>query len=253
MSQSFAQRHAAWKPQIYITEPFAPDFEIRGTTLLIDVLRFSGFIACLGHPKGLSEVIVTENFGAMDAIQPYFPGYLRMGEKFAQNVEGLTLRNSPSKAMDPAVNLWGKSALMTSSAGAIGLLRALERNVGPVIVGSFFNLNAVLIYLRFYKPSALTLLACGNNAQTRAIEDYLCAEYIKSMLLEETPVLSIAEIKAHCTSDADCSRFFDAEQSDVYPPNDFHISFEAHSAAIPEAKLFEIDGHKLARIKYLGA
>jgi 2-phosphosulfolactate phosphatase len=145
-----------------------------GTVVVIDVFRSSNTILMF-LARGASSVIpVTEVNEAFD-LKRRHPEHLLAGERKGIKPEGFDMGNSPHEASHADVA--GRDVILSTSGGtrAIGHARGADR----ILVGSFGNVSALVNNLKQSKTALVTWLAVGTEGVTRAVEDDLCAEYLK--------------------------------------------------------------------------
>ena len=190
--------------------------QAKGLTVIIDVLRaFSlecylyGYGAALVRPVGSVE----EAF----ALREKHPGSLLIGERKGKMCEGFDYGNTPSGISPGDVN--GKLIFHPTSAGTQGVIRA--EGAEKILTGSLVNAEAVAAYIRREKPEEVSLVCMGNGGVRRAEEDVLCAEYIRSLVLEQPlPDLQdrIRRLPRH-----GAEHFFNPETQDIFPEKDFWL------------------------------
>ena len=142
-----------------------------------------------------------------------------IGERHGRILPGFDYGNSPSQIKN--IDFTGKTVIHTTSAGTQGIDNA--KNADEILTGSLVNAKAIAEYIKRKNPKEISLVCMGLAAKSETEEDNLCAYYIKS-LLEGTTIDLKKEIqKLKQTSGA---RFFDSNQSDVFPEEDFYLSTE---------------------------
>ncbi|MBO4537476.1 MAG: 2-phosphosulfolactate phosphatase, partial [Erysipelotrichaceae bacterium] len=112
--------------------------------------------------------------------------------------------------------LYGKTAIHTTSAGTQGIINAV--NADEILVGSFVNAKATAEYIKERNPETVSLVCMGNEGKSPAGEDSLCAQYIKSMLIDE-PMDDIDQ-RLLDLQHTDGLKFFDDRQV-IFPQPDF--------------------------------
>mmetsp|Transcript_48806 Transcript_48806/g.147060 ORF Transcript_48806/g.147060 Transcript_48806/m.147060 type:complete len:259 (-) Transcript_48806:698-1474(-) len=155
------------------------------------------------------------------------------GEAGGKRLPGFDLGNSPASIAEggDSVGVFGgdgeggKIMVHRTSAGTQGLLAAVEAGAHPVLTGSFVNAGATARYLRdVVQPDEISIVAMGYEGTELALEDTLCAEYLKSLLLakegEELSGPTFNQIREEIRRDATGLRFFDPELPQ-YPEPDF--------------------------------
>lgn len=142
-----------------------------------------------------------------------------IGERHGKILPGFDYGNSPSQIKN--VDFSGKTVIHTTSAGTQGIDNA--KNADEVLTGSLVNAKAIAEYIRRKNPKEISLVCMGLEAKAQTEEDNLCAYYIKN-LLENNEIDIKEEIeKLKLTSGA---KFFDKNQQDVFPEEDFYLSTE---------------------------
>lgn len=190
--------------------------QARGLTVIIDVLRaFS--LEPYFYSLGAEEV---RPIGAVDEafrFRERFPDVLLAGERGGRKCDGFDLGNSPSAALK--TDLAGRRIIHTTSAGTQGIVNAAGAD--ELLTGSFVNAKAIAAYIRQRAPETVSLVCMGNSGVRPAKEDELCAEYLKSLLLDE-PFPDLEERLAALQYDGG-AHFFDPDNQEVYPEPDFWL------------------------------
>jgi 2-phosphosulfolactate phosphatase len=148
-----------------------------GTVVVIDVFRSSNTILML-LARGASSVIPVMKVKEAFDLKRRHPDHLLAGERKGIKVDGFDMGNSPHEASQR--DLGGKGVILSTSGGTRAI-RAV-RNADRILVGSFGNARALVDNLRRSKASLVTWLAVGTEGVSRAIEDDLCAEYLKGIV-----------------------------------------------------------------------
>ena len=148
----------------------------QGTVVVIDVFRSSNTILML-LGRGASSVVPVMKVDEAFALKKRHPEHLLAGERKGIKVQGFDMGNSPHEASQS--NLAGRDVILSTSGGtrAIRCVREADR----ILIGSFGNAHALLDNLRRSRPSLVTWLAVGAEGVSRAVEDDLCAEYLKGV------------------------------------------------------------------------
>ncbi len=153
-----------------------------GIAVIIDVLRASNtIIALLG--QGVKGVIPVSKLKDAYELKRLHPSHLLVGERKGIPPEGFDYGNSPVEVA--SMNLQGKTAIITTSAGSQGIVNA--KNSKTILIGSFANASALSKYIISQKPGKVSLVAIGYDASEKAQEDELCADYLRKDLLGGTP------------------------------------------------------------------
>lgn len=179
--------------------------EARGLAVIIDVFRaFS--TACYLYGQGADAVYAARTPEDAFLFREKHPDAFLAGERREKKIEGFDFGNSPLEIV--AHDLTGRTAVLTTSAGTLGLTSAV--NASLRITGSFVNAGAIARYIKAQQPDVVSLVAMGYNARIPADEDRLCARYIESIL--NNNMLNMSDIEPVIRSGTG-SRFFDPENT----------------------------------------
>ena len=189
--------------------------QAEGLTVIIDVFRAFSLEAYL-YDMGAARIFPVGSIEKARELKAQHPEYLLVGERNGKKCEGFDFGNSPSSVNRKIVA--GKSIVHTTSAGTQGIANA--RNAQEVITGSLVNAKAIARYIREKNPEIVSLVCMGNSAVRIAMEDELCAEYIKSLL--EGTELDISARAAHLRYEGG-EHFFNPDTQEVYPEPDFWL------------------------------
>ena len=186
-----------------------------GVTVIIDVFRaFS--LECYIMSKGAEKIIPLGNIDEAYEYKRNNPEVLLAGERHGKKCEGFDFGNSPSEIEN--LDLTGKTIVHTTSAGTQGVANA--HNADIILTASLVNARAVATYIKSLNPQIVSLVCMGLEAKAETEEDTLCAEYIKSILLNEDFDIAPKIQNLRYTSGA---KFFDEAQREVFPEADFHL------------------------------
>ncbi len=141
--------------------------------VVIDVFRASTTIIT-ALERGAKEIIAVPTTEEALALHSRMPSALLMGEENGMRIPGFHLWNSPSEIAK--MDLSGRTIIMRSTNGT----RALASATGErVYVGAFINACAVAEVLRGEED---IVIYTASREDGDAIEDYLCAGMIHSLL-----------------------------------------------------------------------
>jgi len=190
----------------------------RGIAVIIDVFRAFTVEAYMMN-NGAEKVIPVGAKELAYELKEKNADFILAGERKGKILEGFDYGNSPTQVEN--VDFTGKTIVHTTSAGTQGLDNAI--NADEVVTGSLVNAKAIAEYIRSKDYTTVSLVCMGLEAVRQTEEDNLCAEYIKSILLNREMNLDKEIESLKITSGA---KFFDETQSDVFPENDFYLSTE---------------------------
>ena len=156
--------------------------EAKGIAVVIDVFRASNtMIAMLG--QGIEYIVPIGDLKHAYMLKNEHPSYLLFGERKGLPPKGFDYGNSPAQASK--LDLRGKRAIITTSAGSQGIVNA--HNADEILIGSFANAHAIADYIKRKNPKKVSLIAIGFEANEKAEEDEQCALYLKGLLEGQTP------------------------------------------------------------------
>lgn len=149
------------------------------TKVLVDIFRSTSTMPVM-FSRGLVRILPTSSIKEARRLKAENPSYLLVGERYGMKVPGFDMNNSPQDAME--ADLQGKSAIFTSTNGTL-VLRKIASS-GKIYVSSFINVSATLEKL---KGEENVDIVVSNRPDGPADEDYIYAEYLRSLLLGESP------------------------------------------------------------------
>jgi len=195
-----------------------------GLTVIIDVFRAFSLEPYL-YSMGVKEIRPVGTIEQAVALHDSIPGSVLIGERGGKKCEGFDFGNSPSTVIPEKVN--GRTVIHTTSAGTQGIVNAGKESltgVTEVITGSLVNAKAVASYIIEKAPETVSIVCMGNAGVKIALEDELCAEYIKS-LLEGAALPDIKERTEALRTDGG-AHFFNPDNQHVFPKEDFEMCIE---------------------------
>jgi 2-phosphosulfolactate phosphatase len=116
------------------------------------------------------------------AVKKTHPSFLLAGERKGVTIDGFDMGNSPYEAHKADVA--GRHIILTTSAGTQGMIQATGAE--RMLIGSFGNASQIVAALEKWTPPLVTWLPIGTEGKRKAIEDELCAGYLRDRL-EHTP------------------------------------------------------------------
>lgn len=186
-----------------------------GLTVVIDVFRaFS--LECYLYGQGAERIHPVGSLEEAFRLKSEHPDWVLFGERKGARVPGCEYGNSPSSIA--GVDFSGKTLIHTTSAGTQGIVNAVHAS--EIVTGSLVNAAAIAEYIRRRQPEVVSLVAMGKAGLARAEEDLLCAEYIRSLLLDEAFPIDrrMADLR-NCGGE----HFFRPETQEIYPEADFAL------------------------------
>ena len=193
--------------------------QAEGLTVVIDVLRaFS--LECFLAQWGAAELRPVGALEEAFAWRERDPSALLIGERGGAKCEGFDFGNSPTGIPPEAIR--GRRVIHTTSAGTQGVTGAVH--AAEILTGSLVNAGAVAAYVRQQSPARVSLVCMGNAGVREAPEDLLCAEYIRSLILDE-PIPDLeARIRALRWHGGE--HFFNPATQHIYPEPDFWVCMQ---------------------------
>lgn len=187
----------------------------QGPTVIIDVFRAFSLVPW-AIARGANRVVPVRTEDEARAWRERDATVLLAGERDGKPLPGFDFGNSPSAIR--SADLTGRVLIHRTSAGTQGLLAALEAGASPVLAGSFLTAGATIRYLRSMDADEVSLVAMGWNARDAALEDILCADYLRAGLKEQPQ--DFREIRSRIRDDPTGRRFFDPHMP-WFPEEDF--------------------------------
>lgn len=175
--------------------------EARGLTVIVDVFR-AFTCAPFFFYFGAGEVILEADPDRATAMKRKNPHYILVGEINEVPIEGADLGNSPTEIVRMGEGYFcGKTVVHRTTAGVTGVSAALEQ-ADEVILGSFVMAGAVSRYIKQKSPALVTIVAMGDRAQKKALEDEACADYLEHLLTGSPfdPVRALKEVLFQSTA-----------------------------------------------------
>lgn len=193
--------------------------QAEGLTVIIDVFRaFS--LECYLFENGAQTIYPVGKIETAFALKKVHPDYVLIGERNGAKVDGCDFGNSPWQCR--TYDFHEKNVIHTTSAGTQGIVNAAAAGADEIITGSLVNARAVADYIREKNPEKVSLVAMGKSGLTSTEEDLLCARYIRACLLGVGAQFHVQN-RADVMRDGAGKHFFDPEQQEVYPEQDFWL------------------------------
>ncbi len=154
-----------------------------GLAVVIDTLRACSNIVTLLE-RGAERVIPVETVEEGRRMKAANPRFVLAGERGGLPPEGFDLGNSPVEAA--ALDLTGKTIILTTSAGSKGMVAAAKA-ADRVVIGCFLNAGGVVRHIERVRPDVVSFVALGTRGALPSPEDDLAAEYMEGLLRGECP------------------------------------------------------------------
>jgi 2-phosphosulfolactate phosphatase len=149
----------------------------RGCAVIIDVLRaFS--VSCYVYANGAKTIIPVGDIKAAYSLKQENPDHILIGEVSGEKPEGFDYGNSPTEI--EGIDFSGKSVIQSTSSGTPGIAGATQAD--EILAGCFLNVQAIIDHISNKKPEHVSLVCMGWAGVRPAVEDTLCAEYIRNAL-----------------------------------------------------------------------
>lgn len=190
--------------------------EATGIAVIIDVFRAFTVEAYLIN-NGAEKLIAVGDMQIAYDYKAQNNDCILIGERKGKILPGFDYGNSPSQIQN--VDFSGKTVIHTTSNGTQGIANA--KNAEEILTGSLVNARAIAKYIKQKNPEEVSLVAMGSRTHTE--EDNLCAYYIRSVL-ENTEIDLEKEIEN--VKEKSGAKFFDKDQQEVFPKEDFYLSTE---------------------------
>lgn len=191
----------------------------RGVAVIIDVFRAYS-VECYAYHAGAERIYPVGDLDEAYARKRAHPEYLLAGERHAKAGEGFDFGNSPMQVEH--ADLRGKRIIHTTSAGTQGI--AAAKNADTILLAALVNARATAEYLRRLAPERVSFVCMGFENLRPTLEDTVCAEYMRAMLLGEAYDLQarIPELR-----EGPGARFFVPEAQSFAPERDFYLCTQA--------------------------
>ena len=193
--------------------------QAKGLTVIIDVFRaFS--LECYLYDMGVKEIRPVSAVEEAFTLHGRIEDSILIGERGGEKCAGFDYGNSPSAILKEHVA--GKTIIHTTSAGTQGVANAVSAS--EIITGSLINAKAVAQYIMTRQPEVVSLVCMGNAGVRPAVEDELCAAYIKS-ILEGQEFQDMKQRTADLKNNGG-EHFFNQTRQHIYPEADFWMCIE---------------------------
>ena len=228
--------------QIQILQQLEGAKKAKGIAVIIDVFR-AFTTECFFMANGAKQLFAVGEQSIAYTLKKQHPDYILAGERNEVMLEGFDYGNSPANIEH--IDFTGKTIVHTTSAGTQGIANASYAD--EIVTGSFVNALAISKYIKKQNVSVVSLVCMGKAALSPTEEDTYCAEYIKSLLLEQNYPL---QQKLCSLRHLEGERFFNAQNQIQCPQRDFYLAttpnqFDFVLRAMPDERGF----HNIQKIK----
>lgn len=182
----------------------------RGTVVIVDVFR-AFTTAAVAFSRGASKIIMVAEPAEALAMKARGLGDLCVGEVNGIKPKEFDFGNSPFEMAGADID--GKVIIQSTRAGTTGV--AAATGATAVYAASFVVARATARAILRDKPSLVTIVAMGWNAQMRTDEDELCALYLRNLL--EGRELNPDALRQLVQASGEAGKFYDPAQPHFHP------------------------------------
>jgi 2-phosphosulfolactate phosphatase len=155
--------------------------QAQGIAVIIDVFRaFS--VACYCYSKGVDKIYPVATLEQALAFKSPNKKVVTIGERNGYKLPKFTFGNSPTEIVE--ANVKGNIVVQTTHAGTQGLVNAT--NAKQVLTGALVNAKATANFIKAQNPAIVSLVRMGHEATHSTDEDDICADYLESLLLDDS-------------------------------------------------------------------
>ncbi|MBI5894480.1 MAG: 2-phosphosulfolactate phosphatase [Desulfobacterales bacterium] len=205
------------KPIIEIRHQSRGATQARGIVVVIDVLRAFSTVCYIAAAGARRIWAVADGASALALFLSHGPAVL-IGERHGRRLPGFDWGNSPSLLQ--AAALANQAVIFTTSNGTRGVVAA--RYADEILTGGFVNAGAVAAYIRDRKASHVSLVCMGSDGRP-ALEDTLCALYLKATL--EGKALAFEALRRAILRGSGAAIFKKSDCADM-PPEDLKLCLD---------------------------
>lgn len=192
--------------------------EAAGAVAIIDVLR-AFTTAAVALANGATRIIMVGEVADALALRASGVVQLCIGEVGGLPPPDFEFGNSPFALS--ALDLSGKTIAQRTSAGTQGIVAAARAE--RLYAASLVTARATALALRSGTQDRISLVAMGNNAETRADEDELCALHLRHLL--EGRAGAPAALREMIMASREAMRFRDPARPHFHP-SDLEIALD---------------------------
>ncbi|MGI9523513.1 MAG: 2-phosphosulfolactate phosphatase [Hyphomicrobiaceae bacterium] len=189
-----------------------------GVVVIIDVFR-AFTTAAVAIAQGAKEIILVSSAEEALALRGSAVAHACMGEVRGRRPEGFDFGNSPFEVS--RARMMGQTIVLRTSAGTQGVVNASQAQ--KLYCGSLVTAEATTAAIARDATKDITLVAMGENGETRADEDELCAIHLRNRL--EGRSSNRNAIRELILASARISDFSDSMKSHLHP-QDLEIALD---------------------------
>ena len=197
--------------------------EAQGTAIIIDVFR-AFTTAAIAFDRGVERIILVAELEEALALQRRGVGDVLMGEVDGTKPDGFDFGNSPHEISEAdGADLSGKTVVQSTRAGTVGVAAASQAQ--RVYLGSLVVARATVNAIIGENPDLVSIVAMGDQGETRNDEDEQCGLFLRNMLEGRQPDgYAVARL---IMEGGATQKFFDANQPQ-YHPQDVDLALEVN-------------------------
>ena len=183
----------------------------KGAVAVIDVFR-AFTTAAMALANGARRIIMVGTVEEALALRKSGVGQVCMGEVGGRAPEGFDFGNSPFEIR--SVDFTETTIIQRTSAGTQGIVQAAKR-AERLYAASLVTAEATVRAIRAAALDHVTLVAMGNNGQSRADEDEICAIHLRNRL--QGRASDPDAVRALIRAGGEAARFFDPARPYLHP------------------------------------
>ncbi len=197
--------------------------EAQGTAIIIDVFR-AFTTAAIAFDRGVEWIILVAEVEEALALQRRGVGDILMGEVDGAKPDGFDFGNSPHEISEAdGADLAGKTVVQSTRAGTVGVAAASQAQ--QIYLGSLVVAQATVDAIKDENPGLVSIVAMGDQAETRNDEDEQCGLFLRNLLEGRRPDgFAVARL---IMEGGATRKFYDGNQPQ-YHPEDVDLALEVN-------------------------
>ena len=152
-----------------------------GLTVIIDVFRAFSCVPLFFHFHA-GKVIFEADPDRASTLKEQHPEFILVGEVNEVPIKGADLGNSPSQILMKGDAYFKERVVVHRTTAGITGVEAALKNGAEVLLGSFLTAGPTARYINKSGLEMVTLVAMGERAERKAVEDEACADYLEHLL-----------------------------------------------------------------------